>query len=120
LRIMQGALHELPLTASDDYKGHSLTWFELMVSPVIPDKFKPRLHRGKITIKRHVLLGFNCCVMPGVTLNEGCSFGAYSLINKDCDAWGIYAGIPIKRIGDRSKDMLELEKEFEQWQQLVT
>ena len=31
---------------------------------------------------------------------------------KSTDPWGIYVGIPAKRIKDRKKDILELEKKF--------
>ena len=95
------------LTASDDYSGGSL------VGPQIPDKFKPRLKRGKVIIGRHALIGINSTVMPGVTIGEGVSVGAYSFINKDLEAWGMYAGIPAKFLRERSKKMLELSQEFE-------
>ena len=35
-----------------------------------------------------------------------------SLVKKDLAPWGIYAGIPVKKIKDRSKNLLNLEKEF--------
>jgi len=47
-----------------------------------------------------------------VTLHEGSCVGALSLVKRDCEAFGIYFGIPVKRIGDRSKRLLELEKKF--------
>ena len=94
------------LTASDDYKGFSL------VSPQVSDKFKPFLERGKILVKRHALIGINSVIMPGVTVGEGASVGAYTFINKDLAEWGMYAGVPAKKIGERNKKMLDLEKEF--------
>ena len=51
--------------------------------------------------------------MPNVTINEGAVTGAMTFVNKDLDKWGIYIGIPAKRIKDRSKNMLKLVKEFE-------
>ena len=40
----------------------------------------------------------------------GVAVGALSLIRKDCQFFGIYMGIPAKRIGERKRDLLELEK----------
>lgn len=94
------------LSGSDDFHGNSL------VGPVIPMKYKPDLKSGLITLKRHVFLGTNVTVLPSITVDEGGSFGAYSLINKDTLPWSVYAGIPAKKIDNRSKKMLELEKQF--------
>jgi hypothetical protein len=38
--------------------------------------------------------------------------GAKSLVTKSLDEWGIYSGIPTKRIKERSRDLLAFEKEF--------
>jgi hypothetical protein len=35
-----------------------------------------------------------------------------SLIMKDTDPWGIYAGVPAKRIKEREKTLLQLEKKL--------
>jgi acetyltransferase-like isoleucine patch superfamily enzyme len=45
-------------------------------------------------------------------LEEGVAIGALSLVNRHLEAWGIYAGIPAKRIKDRKRDLLELEREL--------
>jgi acetyltransferase-like isoleucine patch superfamily enzyme len=94
------------ISQSDDYYGNSLT------NPTIPMKFKPEMKSGQIIIKRHSILGTGSTVMPAVRIEEGGSFGAYSLINKDTLPWSVYAGIPAKKIDNRSKKMLELEKQF--------
>jgi galactoside O-acetyltransferase len=38
--------------------------------------------------------------------------GALSLVTKDCEAFGVYAGNPARRIKERKRDLLELEKLF--------
>lgn len=48
--------------------------------------------------------------MPGVTLRKGTSIGAMSLVLKDTKSWSIYVGNPVKKLKNRSKDLLELEK----------
>jgi acetyltransferase-like isoleucine patch superfamily enzyme len=35
-----------------------------------------------------------------------------SLVTKDLDPWGVYVGIPAKRIRDRKKELLEMEKQL--------
>ena len=35
-----------------------------------------------------------------------------SLVNKSLDEWGMYVGVPCKKIRDRSKRILALEKEY--------
>lgn len=47
-----------------------------------------------------------------MTLEEGVAIGALSLVKKDCKFFGIYIGVPVKRIGERKRGMLELEKKL--------
>jgi acetyltransferase-like isoleucine patch superfamily enzyme len=89
---------------SDDYSGNYLT------NPTIPDKYT-NIIKGKVTLGKHAIIGTNSVVLPNVKIGEGVSIGACSLVIKDCDEWGIYIGIPVKKIKDRSKALLELEKE---------
>jgi acetyltransferase-like isoleucine patch superfamily enzyme len=35
--------------------------------------------------------------LPNVLFNNGAAVGAQSLVNKDLDAWTLYAGIPAKK-----------------------
>lgn len=93
-------------TSSDDYSGNSLT------SPCIPEKYK-KISFGKITLKKHVIIGSGSIVMPDITLEEGIAIGALSFVNKNLKEWGIYFGYPIKFLKERSKKMLDLEKDFD-------
>lgn len=90
---------------SDDYSGKTLT------NPTVPKKYKNE-HFAAVTLGRHVIIGTNSVVLPGVTIAEGCSVGAMSMITKSTTPWGIYFGIPAKRLKDRKKDLLGLEKEY--------
>lgn len=90
---------------SDDYSGKTMT------NPTISDKYK-NVQSERVVIERHVIIGASCIVLPGVVLKEGSSFGAMSLINRSSEPWSINAGIPFKKIKNRSKKLLELEKEF--------
>jgi len=56
--------------------------------------------------------------LPGVTLAEGAAVGALSLVRADCQAFGVYGGTPAKLLRDRKRDLLELEREFEEFRRL--
>lgn len=90
---------------SDDYSGNSMT------NPTVKDEYKSLVNKH-VRIGRHVVIGTNSTILPGVTIGDGTSIGACSLVTKDCDDWGIYVGIPVKRIKERSRKLLELEKNF--------
>jgi galactoside O-acetyltransferase len=91
--------------ASDDYSGEFLT------NPTVGDKYKNVINK-QVKVGRHVIVGTNSTILPGVSVNEGASIGACSLVTNDCIEWGIYFGIPAKRIKERSRKLLELEKNF--------
>lgn len=92
-------------TQSDDYTGKT------MCNSTIPKKYKKEIF-NRIIIKKHSIVGANSVIMPGVTLEEGTSVGAMSLILKSTEPWGIYVGNPAKKLKDRKKDLLELEKKY--------
>jgi len=92
-------------TQSDDYSGKTMT------NSNIPKKFKNE-KKAPVLIRKHSIVGAGSIIMPGVTLNEGTSIGAMSLVLKSTDAWSIYVGNPARKLKDRSRDLLELEKQF--------
>ena len=91
---------------SDDYSGESMT------NPMIPLEFRPHLVDKAVVFKKHAIVGASSVVMPGVTLGEGCAVGSMSLVLKDLDAWTINVGTPCKKIRMRSKNIINLEKDF--------
>ncbi|MFA6636885.1 MAG: acyltransferase [Candidatus Omnitrophota bacterium] len=90
---------------SDDYSGKAMT------NSTIPARFRNELKKG-VLIKKHCIIGAGSIIMPGVTLGEGTSVGAMSLIRKTTEEWSTYNGIPGVKIKDRRRDLLVLEKEF--------
>ncbi len=90
---------------SDDFSGASLN------NPTVPKAFRFEKNLP-ITLGKHVLIGTGCSVMPGVDIGEGCSFGSMTLINKSTEPWGIYMGIPARRVKEREKGLLEFEKKL--------
>lgn len=69
-----------------------------------------QIEYGDITIKDDAYIGANCTIMPGVTIGEGAVAGANCLVNKDLEPWGIYVGVPCKKIGEREKPSEELKE----------
>lgn len=98
-------------TATDDYSGKSLT------NPTVPSEYKI-ITEGKVELGRHVIICTNTTILPNVTIGDGTSVGANSLVTKNLDSWGVYVGSPVKRIKERKKDLLELEKKYKMEQQL--
>lgn len=92
-------------TQSDDYSG--LT----MCNSMIPKKFKKEIFQA-VTIGRQVIVGAGSTIMPGAHVGDGCAIGAMSLVLNEIEPWGIYAGVPVKRLKDRSRALLNLEAEF--------
>ena len=90
---------------TDDYSGESMT------SPMIPDEYK-NLQKAPVYIGRHAIIGSGSVILPGSEIGEGCAVGSLSLIRNALDAWWIYAGIPAKKLKERSKGLLEKEKEW--------
>ncbi|AAV81384.1 acyltransferase [Idiomarina loihiensis] len=90
---------------SDDYSGRTLT------NPTVSADFKAE-KKAPIVLGRHVIVGAGSLIFPGVTVAEGCSVGALSLVNRSTDSWGIYAGNPAKRVKEREKSLLELEQSY--------
>jgi len=94
------------ITGSDDFTG---PW---MTNPTVPARFT-NVSRGTVRIGRHAVLGTNCVVFPGVSIGEGAAVAAGSVIRKDLEPWGVYAGSSPKRIAERDKDtILRLESEY--------
>lgn len=92
-------------TQSDDYTGKTLT------NPTVPEKYKSEVKKATY-LSKHVIVGAGSIVFPGVTLAEGCSVGAMTLISKSTQPWGVYVGNPARRVKERKKDLLALEKQF--------
>ncbi|WOE67778.1 acyltransferase [Aeromonas allosaccharophila] len=92
-------------TQSDDYSG------ETMTNPTVPKKYKKETYK-KVHIGKHVIVGTKSIILPGVNVAEGCSVGAMTMLTKSTQPWGIYFGIPAKRIKERKKALLELESEY--------
>lgn len=95
------------ITGSDDFLGFA------MVGPCIPIDFR-KVNRSFVAIKKHVILGTNSIVLPGITLQEGiaCSVATIFYNTPEYD-WSLYKGNPAIRVARRPKDVImKFEKEL--------
>lgn len=90
---------------SDDYSGAALT------NPTVPSRYL-NVVSGAVTLKRHVIVGSGSVVLPNVTIGEGSSVGALSVVTKSLDEWGVFVGVPARRLKSRSRQLLEQEKQL--------
>lgn len=62
-------------------------------------RFRPS--KGGIIVEDDVWIGVNTVVLDGAIIREGCVVGACSLVKGELEAYGVYAGNPLVRIGER-------------------
>lgn len=94
------------ITGSDDFQGPFLS------NPTIPAKYK-NVKVGQVKIGEHCILGSNSIVLPNIEIPDGVTIGAGSIVGKQLEPWGIYAGFNPKKVGERSKDgIIDLEKKL--------
>jgi galactoside O-acetyltransferase len=89
-------------SSSDDYSGTVLT------NPTVPAEYTRVIH-SNVHIGRHVIIGCGSVILPGVTLEDGVAVGALSLVQKNCEEFGVYAGAPARLIKRRKRELLALE-----------
>lgn len=92
-------------TQSDDYSGLTMT------NSTVPKEFKKEI-MAAVRIGKHSIIGAGSIIMPGVQVSEGNSLGANSLLLTSTESWSIYVGSPAKKIKDRKRDLLQLEKQY--------
>jgi maltose O-acetyltransferase len=71
-------------------------------------KFGPHGKRGGESVNLPIKIGDGCwigarvTVLPGVTIGDGCIIAAGAVVCSDCEADGLYAGVPARRIKELS------------------
>lgn len=83
------------VTGTDDFKAGGFG------NSTVSNEFR-NVTIEKIKISKFAIIGGNSVILPGVTIGEGASVGAGSVVTKDLEPWGIYVGN--KRIGSRDKE----------------
>ncbi len=92
-------------SAMDDFSG------EYMIGPMFPDEVT-NVTGGPVIIKQYVQIGAHSILFPDLTVGEGSVIGACSMVRKTLEPWGIYAGVPVRRIKDRSNNLLNFENQI--------
>ena len=93
-------------TGTDDFLGDSMT------NSAVPFPYRQPI-RTFVTMKKHSIIGANSVVLPGVTIGEGASIGANSLVLTDCEPWTVYVGSPARPLKPRRRErILELEAQL--------
>lgn len=95
------------VTGTDDFKDHGFG------NSTISNEFR-NVKTARIHIGKFAIIGGNSVILPGVTIGEGASVGAGSVVTKDLEPWGIYVGN--KRIGWRDRD--EVLKNYERFESM--
>ncbi|RAX57067.1 transferase [Helicobacter monodelphidis] len=94
-------------TASDDYLGETLTNSLMMA------EFRNNMDISNIILKKHSIVGASSVILPtSHGLEEGVSVGAMSVLKSPTNSFGVYCGIPARRIAERKKNLLDLERKF--------
>ncbi len=88
-------------SAMDDFSG------EYLIGPIHPDG-TTNVIGGKVTLEKYVQIGCNSVIFPNITIGEGSVIGAMSLVKSDMEPWGMYVGVPAKKIKSRSQTLLHL------------
>ena len=81
-------------TGTDDFKDSGFG------NSTIDTKYR-NVRRGHIRINQFAIVGANSVILPDVTIGEGASVGAGSVITRDLAPWGIYIGN--RRVGERNR-----------------
>jgi dTDP-4-amino-4,6-dideoxy-D-glucose acyltransferase len=79
------------ICGGEDYIG------DCFKTAVAPAKYRGIIAKP-VNIENYCLLGTNTIVHMGVTVKEGSTTGSFTLLTKDTEPWGLYVGIPGKRV----------------------
>lgn len=86
-------------SAMDDFSG------DYLVGPIHSEE-STHVTGGLVTVEKYAQIGANVLVFPKLTIGEGCVVGACSMVRKNLAPWGLYYGMPVKRVKERNKGML--------------
>jgi galactoside O-acetyltransferase len=89
------------MSGNDDFTG------EWLAGPVMPAELR-QVKGAPIRLCRHAIVGPHSVVLRGVTFGEGAVVGALSFVKKSLEPWGVYGGIPTRKLGERGRRVEEL------------
>lgn len=75
-----------------------------------------KITRGKLTIGHDVWIGYGTIILKGCcSIGNGAVVGAGSVVTKDLEPYGIYAGVPARLIKKRFSEQICKELEESEW-----
>lgn len=77
--------------------------------PGFPIIFSGRPKQPKTNIGKDCWIGHRTTIMAGVSIGDGAIIAAGSVVTKNLDMFGVYGGVPAKKIKDRFEKVEELE-----------
>lgn len=67
----------------------------------VTDEEKDEDEDQDVIIEKDVWIGANVTILKGVTVAEGCVIGAGTVLTKSTHPYGIYVGVPGRRVSER-------------------
>ena len=75
-----------------------------LVGPTIPEEFHERTFYAPVQFEPLAVVTTNCVILPGVTIGMGCVIGACALVRESTEPWGVYVGIPARKVKERPRE----------------
>ena len=91
------------------YSSNDDTSGDFMAHPTVPMALR-NVEAGPVVVQKHAMVLTGAVLLPHVTVRTGAVVGALSLVKSDCDEFGLYVGCPARKVGERSRRLLELER----------
>ncbi|PWM77496.1 MAG: acetyltransferase [Phascolarctobacterium sp.] len=60
---------------------------------------------GMVNIKDHAWISSRSTILPRVTVGSGAVLACGAIATKDLEPYGVYAGIPAKKVSDRNNNL---------------
>ena len=86
----------------------------------VTDEEKDDENDQDVIIEKDVWIGANVTILKGVTVAEGCVIGAGTVLTKSTHPYGIYVGVPGRRVSERFEneeleDHINILQEKSKW-----
>jgi acetyltransferase-like isoleucine patch superfamily enzyme len=59
---------------------------------------QPLVSKGPVRIGANTFIGYRACILPGVTLGEGCVVGANSVVTRSFESYSMVGGCPARLV----------------------
>lgn len=61
---------------------------------------------GKVIIEDRAWISCRVTILPKINIKEGAVIAAGAVVTKDCENFGVYGGVPAKKIANRNRELL--------------